>query len=185
MATDAGQTGGGGSYFDYASFEEARMQTIANDVETPNRGVNLNLIVNAAGIWPLEFTCRFGYPGFAILDPLQETSWADLFGGMVARSRPAFATRSGFCVGIVEKDAVIDGKHTRPGDVIIGLPSSGPHSNGYSLIRKLIKTAKATPASVRLVGLRRVVIQTQATTRIGAVYSNSNATPTDRCATAL
>ena len=45
--------------------------------------------------------------------------------------------------------------------------------------------AKATPASVRLVGLRRVVIQIQATTRIGAVYSSSSATPTDRCATAL
>jgi phosphoribosylformylglycinamidine cyclo-ligase len=54
---------------------------------------------------------------------------------------------AGFCVGIVEKDAVIDGKHTRPGDAIIGLPSSGPHSNGYSLIRKLIKTAKATPTT--------------------------------------
>jgi hypothetical protein len=49
VATDAGQTGGGGSYFDYASFEEARMQTIANDVETPNRGVNLNLIVKSGG----------------------------------------------------------------------------------------------------------------------------------------
>jgi len=39
VTTDAGQTGGGGSYFDYASFEEARMQTIANDVEVPNRGI--------------------------------------------------------------------------------------------------------------------------------------------------
>jgi hypothetical protein len=49
VATDAGQTGGGGSYFDYASFEEARMQTIANDVEVPNRGVNMNLIVKSGG----------------------------------------------------------------------------------------------------------------------------------------
>jgi hypothetical protein len=49
VATDAGQTGGGGSYFDYASFEEARMQTIANDVEVPNRGINLNLIVKSGG----------------------------------------------------------------------------------------------------------------------------------------
>ena len=49
VATDAGQTGGGGSYFDYATLEEARMQTIANDVETPNRGINLNLIVKSGG----------------------------------------------------------------------------------------------------------------------------------------
>jgi phosphoribosylformylglycinamidine cyclo-ligase len=45
---------------------------------------------------------------------------------------------AGFCVGLVEKDAIIDGTHTRPGDAIIGLASSGPHSNGYSLIRKLL-----------------------------------------------
>lgn len=49
VTTDAGQTGGGGSYFDYSTFEEARVQTIANDVETPNRGINLNLIVKSGG----------------------------------------------------------------------------------------------------------------------------------------
>lgn len=52
---------------------------------------------------------------------------------------------AGFSVGIVEKDAIIDGSKTQAGDVLIALPSSGPHSNGYSLIRKLLERAKATP----------------------------------------
>jgi phosphoribosylformylglycinamidine cyclo-ligase len=46
---------------------------------------------------------------------------------------------AGFCVGIVEKDAIIDGSKTRAGDVVLGLPSSGPHSNGFSLIRKIVQ----------------------------------------------
>ena len=50
---------------------------------------------------------------------------------------------AGFCVGIVEKDAIIDGSRTRAGDVVLGLPSSGPHSNGYSLIRKILQVAGA------------------------------------------
>ena len=54
---------------------------------------------------------------------------------------------AGFCVGVVEKDAIIDGTRTRAGDAIIGLASSGPHSNGYSLIRKLVAAAGATPTT--------------------------------------
>jgi phosphoribosylamine--glycine ligase len=63
--------------------------------------INLNTIVNERGIWPLEFTCRFGYPGFAVLAPLQATDWASLFGGMVRRSLNRLAVRPGFSVGIV------------------------------------------------------------------------------------
>jgi phosphoribosylformylglycinamidine cyclo-ligase len=50
---------------------------------------------------------------------------------------------AGFCVGVVEKDGIIDGSRMRAGDVVLGLPSSGAHSNGYSLIRKLIAMAGA------------------------------------------
>ncbi len=50
---------------------------------------------------------------------------------------------AGFCVGIVEKDAIIDGSATRAGDVVLGLPSSGPHANGFSLIRKILQVSGA------------------------------------------
>ncbi len=50
---------------------------------------------------------------------------------------------AGFCVGVVEKDAIIDGSKTRAGDLVLGLPSSGPHSNGFSLIRKILQIASA------------------------------------------
>lgn len=43
---------------------------------------------------------------------------------------------SGFAVGIVKKDSVIDGKNIEVGDTLIGLPSSGVHSNGFSLVRR-------------------------------------------------
>jgi phosphoribosylformylglycinamidine cyclo-ligase len=52
---------------------------------------------------------------------------------------------AGFCVGLVEKDQIIDGSRTAAGDVILGLASSGPHSNGYSLIRRLLAMSGATP----------------------------------------
>jgi len=45
---------------------------------------------------------------------------------------------AGFCVGVVEKADIIDGKSIQPGDALIGLASSGAHSNGYSLIRKIL-----------------------------------------------
>ncbi len=54
---------------------------------------------------------------------------------------------AGFCVGIAEEDRLVDGSGTRAGDTIIGLASSGPHSNGYSLIRKLLAVGGATPAT--------------------------------------
>ncbi|WP_444909001.1 phosphoribosylformylglycinamidine cyclo-ligase [Microbulbifer sp. TRSA005] len=50
---------------------------------------------------------------------------------------------AGFCTGVVEKSEIIDGKKVKSGDVLIGLASSGPHSNGYSLIRKVLEVSGA------------------------------------------
>ena len=60
---------------------------------------------------------------------------------------------AGFCVGIVEKEAIIDGSKTRAGDLVLGLPSSGPHSNGFSLIRKILQVSDADHHAVDLDGV--------------------------------
>ena len=57
---------------------------------------------------------------------------------------------AGFSVGVVEKAKIIDGSKVSFGDKIIGLPSSGPHSNGYSLIRKVLETTELVPSDTLL-----------------------------------
>jgi phosphoribosylformylglycinamidine cyclo-ligase len=73
---------------------------------------------------------------------------AALIGGETAEMPGMYNTDdydlAGFCVGVVEKDRVIDGSQVAAGDVLIGLGSTGPHSNGYSLVRKIIETAGAS-----------------------------------------
>ncbi|MBF0751586.1 MULTISPECIES: phosphoribosylformylglycinamidine cyclo-ligase [Pasteurellaceae] len=59
---------------------------------------------------------------------------------------------AGFCVGVVEKSEIIDGSQVRSGDALIALGSSGPHSNGYSLIRKVIDVSGVNPATEQLAG---------------------------------
>ena len=56
---------------------------------------------------------------------------------------------AGFCVGIVEKDNIIDGSKVSSGNHIIALGSSGPHSNGYSLIRKVLEKTKPTASQLK------------------------------------
>jgi phosphoribosylformylglycinamidine cyclo-ligase len=52
--------------------------------------------------------------------------------------RPGDYDMAGFCVGVVEKDHIVNGRAIRPGDKVLGLASSGLHSNGYSLVRKVV-----------------------------------------------
>lgn len=63
--------------------------------------INLNMIANDAGLWPLEFTSRFGYPGFAICEALHEEGWDRIFRRMLCRDSLEIATKSGFAAGIV------------------------------------------------------------------------------------
>ncbi|MFT5069919.1 MAG: phosphoribosylformylglycinamidine cyclo-ligase [Candidatus Paceibacteria bacterium] len=76
-----------------------------------------------------------------------ELAGASLVGGETAEMPGMYEGEdydlAGFCVGIVEKKKIIDGTQVAAGNVLIGLPSSGPHSNGYSLIRKIIEVSKA------------------------------------------
>lgn len=76
-----------------------------------------------------------------------ELAGAALVGGETAEMPGMYADGeydlAGFCVGIVEKSQIIDGSRVRLGDQLIGIQSSGPHSNGYSLIRKVIAHVNA------------------------------------------
>jgi phosphoribosylformylglycinamidine cyclo-ligase len=73
---------------------------------------------------------------------------------------------AGFCVGVVEKSKIIDGSQVKAGDSLIALASSGPHSNGYSLIRKILEVSNANIDETRLSGSVSLSSALMAPTRI-------------------
>ena len=66
---------------------------------------------------------------------------------------------AGFAVGSIEKGKEITGRNTRPGDVVVGLPSSGPHSNGYSLIRAALSPAEIKNHAAELLAPTRIYVK--------------------------
>ena len=81
-----------------------------------------------------------------------EESGCALIGGETAEMPgmypPGEYDLAGFCVGAVEKSGIVDGRDSVAGDVVLGLASSGVHSNGYSLVRKIVERAGAAGAGL-------------------------------------
>ncbi len=97
-----------------------------------------------------------------------EQSGMALLGGETAEMPDMYADGeydlAGFCVGAVERSDLIDGTRIKAGDVLIALASSGPHSNGYSLIRRVLERAEGEtiggePASERLLAPTRIYVR--------------------------
>ncbi len=100
-----------------------------------------------------------------------ELAGAALVGGETAEMPGMYAEDdydlAGFAVGIIEKDAIIQPERVRPGDQLIGIASSGPHSNGYSLIRKVLEVSHAAldedlagaPLGERLLAPTRIYVK--------------------------
>ncbi|MEP6943086.1 MAG: phosphoribosylamine--glycine ligase [Betaproteobacteria bacterium] len=99
-------TGEMGTIVTYRGYERIFAHTLKPMARSLRAGgyvgyINLNLIANEAGLWPIEFTSRFGYPGFSICEALHDEPWDAIFRKMLGSGERTIRTRAGFAAGVV------------------------------------------------------------------------------------
>ncbi|MFH0826348.1 MAG: phosphoribosylformylglycinamidine cyclo-ligase [Candidatus Omnitrophota bacterium] len=131
--------------------------------------VNDILCTGAEPLFFLDYMAYTTLDKFVLLDVVRglnrgaQESGCSLIGGETAQM-PGMYKRgeydlAGFCVGVVEKKDIIDGSRIEAGDMLIGLESSGLHSNGYSLVRKVLSQKELKRMSAELLKPTRIYVR--------------------------